>query len=421
MKSFTLLPHSANWKIFHERSQKRSPKVKLPLDKRVGSVDVYRGFVMILMLAEVLSIKKVAAFLPGSSFWHFMAYNQTHVEWVGCSLHDIIQPSFTFLVGVVVPYSIESRQLKGATNAAIWKHTIIRALLLILLGIFLRSTHVTETNFTFEDTLTQIGLGYIFLVVLSFYSVRVQVISLAVILVGYWLLFALYPLPTANFDYVTAGVSHQYEYNLHGFAAHWNQNTNAGYFFDRWFLNLFPRQKPFLNNSGGYNTLNFMPTLGTMILGLLAGQILKTSNKKETEKRNIFLKLGTALIIIGLLLQVTGINPIVKKIWTPAWTLFSGGLCFILLAFFYTLIDIAGVRKWSYLFMIVGVNSIAAYMIAHLGIRDFITHSLYIHLGSGFDKVFGVPYASLVAGGLTLLFEWLILYWMYKKRIFLKI
>lgn len=388
---------------------------------RIASVDVYRGFVMLLMMAEVLSLKTVAEALPENSFWQFLSSQQTHVIWTGCSLHDIIQPSFTFLVGVVLPFSLAGRQGKGQTFNAMLQHTIIRSVVLVCLGIFLRSINSNQTNFTFEDTLTQIGLGYIFLFILSFYSQRVWLISLVVILVGYWLAFALYPLPDAGFDYATAGVTPGWEHNLQGFAAHWNKNTNVAWSFDRWFLNLFPREKTFLYNNGGYATLSFIPTLGTMILGLFAGKALKDTHIKQRDKIKFFIIKGISLIAFALLLHLSGINPIVKKIWTPAWTIFSGGICFMLLALFYGVIDVAHKKSWSFALMVIGVNSIAAYVLADGGVRQFITHSLYIHFGQNFDNLFGSAYTTLVAGGLTLLFMWLILFWMFKKKIFIKI
>jgi len=386
---------------------------------RVASVDVYRGFVMLLMMAEVLSLSKVARALPDSSFWQILSFNQSHVPWVWLGLHDLIQPSFTFLVGVVLPFSIASRKNRGATTGSILQHTIIRSVILIFLGIFLRSISAHQTYFTFEDTLTQIGLGYTFLVIIGFYSQRIQIVALILILFGYWLAFALYPLPDAAFNYTTAGVTANWEHNLQGFAAHWNKNTNLAWAFDRWFLNLFPRETVFLYNEGGYTTLSFIPTLGTMILGLFAGNTLNSSIASR-KKMKIFIITGLCLIAFGILLHVTGINPIVKRIWTPAWTIFSGGICFLFLAFFYGVIDIAGKKKWSFFLMVIGVNSIAAYCISDGGIRSFISRSLSTHFGH-FDQVFGPEYATLVKGGLVLLIIWLILYWMYKKKIFIKI
>src|SRR5436190_14498267 len=102
--------------------------------QRLASVDAYRGLVMFLMMAEVLRLSTVARALPDSGFWQFLAHHQSHVEWVGCSLHDLIQPSFSFLVGVALPFSIAARVAKGAPFGRMFGHSIWRALLLIALG-----------------------------------------------------------------------------------------------------------------------------------------------------------------------------------------------------------------------------------------------------------------------------------------------
>jgi predicted acyltransferase len=123
--------------------------------QRNVAVDAYRGFVMLLMMAEVLHFSGAAAAYPNSMFWNFLGTAQTHVEWTGMDLHDVIQPSFTFLVGVSLPYSLRSRRRKGETFSHMLLHTLWRSVLLIFLGIFLRSTQSPMTNFTFEDTLTR--------------------------------------------------------------------------------------------------------------------------------------------------------------------------------------------------------------------------------------------------------------------------
>ncbi len=387
---------------------------------RIASVDVYRGLVMLLMMAEVIYLANVSKTLPDSAFWQTLAFHQSHVPWTWLSLHDLIQPSFTFLVGVVLPFSMASRKSKGSTFNSLLLHTLKRSLILIVLGIFLRSIYSGQTNYTFEDTLTQIGLGYTFLVLLWFCSRRVQLLALVVILLGYWLAFALYPLPGAGFDFSTTGVTAAWEHNFDGFAAHWNKNTNLAWAFDQWFLNLFPRESVFLFNKGGYATLSFIPTLGTMILGLFAGHALHATQPVK-DKLRFFILTGSGLILLGVLLHVTGINPIVKRIWTPAWTIFSGGICFLLLALFYGIVDVKGKKKWSFFLMVIGVNSIAAYVIADGGVKAFLSSSLHIHLGQQYDQLFGAAYATLVSGGLVLLLEWLILYWLFKNKIFIKI
>ena len=382
------------------------------------AIDAYRGFVMLLMMAEVLQFSRISEAFPGSWFWKILAFNQTHAEWAGCSLHDLIQPGFSFLVGVALPYSIASRLAKGATFGRLLGHAMWRALLLIALGIFLRSMDSPQTNFTFEDTLTQIGLGYVFLFLLGFRSPRWQWTALAVILVGYWLAWALYPVAGPGFNWQAVGVPADWTHHYTGFAAHWNKNANLGQAFDLWFLNLFPRPKPFAYNEGGYLTLSFIPTLGTMILGLIAGRWLRATAPRIPMKRLLFA--GVIGIAAGLLLHVAGICPVVKRIWTPSWTLFSGGASFLLLAGFSWVIEVKGYKKWSFPLVVIGMNSIAAYLIAHW-FEEFIVSSFRINLGQHVFQIFGTALEPLTQGAVVLFTYWLILLWMYRRKLFLKI
>lgn len=382
------------------------------------AVDAYRGFVMLLMMAEVLNLARVARALPESRVWAFLASQQTHVPWAGCSLHDLIQPSFSFLVGVALPYSLARRASTGASQGRLFAHALWRSLILVALGIFLRSMHSGQTNFTFEDTLTQIGLGYPILFLLGLRSPRVQWSALAIILTGYWLAWALYPVHSIPVDYAAVRVPADWPYHYSGFAAHWNKNHNLGQAFDVWFLNLLPREKPFIANGGGYLTLSFIPTLGTMILGLVAGRWLRASAPRIPYRE--LLIAGVAGLAAGLLLHATGLCPVVKRIWTPSWTLFSGGACFLLLAAFCWLIETRGYRRWAFPLVVIGLNSIAAYLIAHL-FEDFIASSFRIHLGAGLFEVFGSALQPFVQGAAILLTYWLILFWMYRRKLFLKI
>ena len=388
------------------------------LPERVVALDVYRGFVMLLMMAEVLQLSRVARAFPDSGFWHLLAYHQTHVPWAGCSLHDTIQPGFSFLVGAALPFSIAARVAKGLSFGRMFGHALWRSFALIALGIFLRSTGGPRTNFTFEDTLTQIGLGYPFLFLLGFRSARVQWTALAVTLGGYWLAWALWPVAGPGFDYQAVGVPADWPHHYTGLAAHWNKNANLGAAFDQWFLNLFPRTSPFVANGGGYLTLSFIPTLGTMILGLAAGRWLR-----ETAPRMPLARLciaGAVGIVVGLLLHLSGICPVVKRIWTPSWTLFSGGLCFLFLAAFCWIVETKGYRKWAFPLIVIGMNSIAAYVIAHLWEAFFIS-SFRIHLGQGAFELFGTGVQPLLRGLAVLAAYWLVLFWMYRRRLFLRI
>jgi heparan-alpha-glucosaminide N-acetyltransferase len=382
------------------------------------AVDAYRGLVMLLMMGEVLQFARVSAYYNHSVFWKILAFNQTHTEWFGCSLHDMIQPSFSFLVGVALPYSIRSRLRKGKLFPQMLAHTIWRSLLLIALGIFLRSLHSSQTYFTFEDTLTQIGLGYTFLFLLAFRPARDQWIAFSAILFGYWLAWALYPAPGPGFDYAAVGVPADWHHLYTGFRAHWNKNSNFGQAFDVWFLNLFPREHPFVANDGGYLTLSFIPTLGTMILGLFAGQWFLDSAPRQPIRR--FLIAGVALFALGLFFHLTGICPIVKRIWTPSWTVFSGGICFLFLAVFSWIIDVKQWRGWAFPLVVVGTNSIAAYLIAHLW-EEFLARNLITNLGAKTFLILGQGLQPLLLGASILLLDWLFLFWMYRRKIFLRI
>ncbi len=401
-----------------ERESQVSGAHAKPLPSRNVAVDAYRGLVMLLMMGEVMKFAAVARAYPQSLFWNVLCYNQTHVEWAGMGLHDTIQPGFTFLVGVALPYSIHSRMSKGQSFAKQLAHTIWRSLVLIALGIFLRSTHSGQTYYTFEDTLTQIGLGYTFAFLLAHCRPRWQWTALGVILFGYWLAWALYPAPGATFDWAAVGVPAHWPYNFSGFAAHWNKNSNLGQALDVWFLNLLPRASRFAYNDGGYLTLSFIPTLGTMLLGLRAGEWFRAAAPKIPVKR--FVVAGALLMAAGLALHFAGICPIVKRIWTPSWTLFSGGVCFFFLAAFSWIIDVKSYRRWAFPLVVVGMNSIAAYLIAHLW-EDFIISSLHIHLGYRVFQVFGAGLEPLMLGTTVMLIFWLVLFWMYRRRIFLRI
>jgi heparan-alpha-glucosaminide N-acetyltransferase len=390
-----------------------------PPPQRLTSIDAYRGFVMFLMLAEVLHFHRVATAVGDNPVLKFLDHHQTHVAWVGCTLHDLIQPSFSFLVGVALPFSLASRVAKGQSRGRMILHAVWRASVLVWLGIFLRSLGSRQTNYTFEDTLTQIGLGYLFLFLLGMRSARDQWIALVVILVGYWAAFVWYRFPDPGTAAKVNGVARNSRELLSGFSAHWNKNQNVAWAFDHWFLNHLPRKEPFLFNSGGYSTLSFIPTLGTMILGLLAGGVLK-SDWPAWRKVGWLAVAGAVSLAAGWVLGELGICPVVKRIWTPSWVLFSGGWCFLILGLSYALIDVAGWRGWVFPLVVIGANSIAAYMMNALFER-FIEDRLKVHLGRDVFLIFGKAYEPLVVGVVVLGIYWLILFAMYRKRILVKV
>ena len=397
----------------------QGPAVSSPTSTRITSIDAFRGLVMFLMLAEVMRLWTLHNAFPESRFWSIVAYNTSHVPWQGCSLHDLIQPAFSFLVGAAMPFSLAKRQANGEPFGRLLAHAAWRSIALILLGIFLRSLERQQTYWTFEDTLTQIGLGYTFLFLLAFTSLRTQIVVFVTILVAFWGAFVLYPLPGPDFDYTKVGVRPDWPYLYSGFLAHFNKNSNLSWAFDVWFLNLFPREKPFLYNSGGWSTLSFIPTLATMMLGLWAGRWLQ-STRTTLEKLKGLLIGGVALTFAGLLLQWLHINPIVKRIWTSSYTLYSGGLILLILAGFYAAIELKGWRKWSFPLLVIGANSIAIYVMSWT-IEHFISSALVRHLGPAPFAIMGPPFEPVLRGIGVLIVFWSILFWMWRRKIFLRI
>ncbi|MGE3821625.1 MAG: acyltransferase family protein [Isosphaeraceae bacterium] len=376
---------------------------------RLVSLDAYRGLVMLAMASGGFALTEVARNHPDSQALTILAGQFEHVPWRGCSFWDLIQPSFMFIVGVAMPFSYASRADRGDGWANQFGHALRRSIILVLLAVFLSSAWSKSTNWVFVNVLAQIGLGYPIVFLLLGKSPRLQFAAALGILAAYWLWFAAYPLPTA-----AAGAG---EGGLTGFLAHWEKHANPAAAFDRWFLNLFPRPdgQPFTTNDGGYATLNFVPSIATMLFGVIAGEWLRSSRSGPAKVRGL-LAWGVAALAVGMVLDVT-LCPVVKRIWTPSWAIFSAGWTLLLLGAFHGLIDVAGYRRWAFPMVVVGVNSIAFYVMAQL-MKPFVAKQLAIHLG---PELFGGDLGPLIRSAAVLGVFWLIALAMYRQRIFVRI
>ena len=385
---------------------------------RLVSLDAYRGAIILLMASGGLGLARATRNLDPGSPWKWIGQQVEHADWAGATLWDFIQPAFIFLVGVALPWSLASRMTRGQRFGAVLAHATWRSLVLVLLAVFLTSAWSPQTDWLFTNVLAQIGLGYPLLFMLAFTRPRAQWFTAFGILVAYWLAFALYPLPASDFDWKAVGVPDDWP-RLAGFAAHWEKGANFAAAFDRWFLNLFSRPTSYVFSEGGYQTLNFVPSLATMIFGMLAGRLLRGELAPGTKVVPL-LTFGLAGIAVGAAIAAAGLCPIVKRIWTPSWTIFSAGVVSVVLAGFYGIIDGRGFRRWSFPFVVAGMNSIALYCLWQL-MGGFIKYNVRRHLGLGVFEVLGSDYTPMLERGAVLVVLWLILLWMYRRGVFLRI
>jgi predicted acyltransferase len=228
-------------------------------------------------------------------------------------------------------------------------------------------------------------------------------------------------LPAPDFDYERAGVSSAWlaEHGLTGFAAHWQRGSNPAAAFDVWFLNLFPRTTPHSSGHAGLTTLNFVPLIGTMILGLMAGALLR-SERHPGEKVRWLAGAGVAGIAAGALLGWAGVCPVVKTLWTPSWVLLSGGWCFLFLAAAYAWVDWGGHRKWAAPLVVIGMNSIVAYCLART-YPHFAFNSLRRVFGWETFRVFGEAFEPVCYGVAVLATFWAGLFVLYRLKVFIRI
>lgn len=367
--------------------------------ERLVSLDILRGATMAFLCLEVLRLPLGVEKFPDSAFWLFVSTQASHTAWTGMTVWDLIQPAFMFMVGVALPWSVANRRAQGQTSDGLWRHALWRSFALILLGLMLVSLQATHTRFEFTNVLTQIGLGYMVVFALAWTTTRVQLVAGLSILLLTYLVFVLYP----AVDY----------------ASHWGRHDNAAAAFDLWFINLFPNAEVFTGHPSSYTTLNFVPAIVTMLAGVLTGETLRSS---EAPIRRAGRITGWSLLslIIGLILDLTGVCPSIKRLWTPSWVLISSGIVGGLVAATYWLADIRGVaRPFEYL-RIVGLNSLALYMVLHLW-EPFLSDLLLTHLRwnllSGLTETAAIFAARLGEYALLILF----CVWLHGRRIYLRV
>ncbi len=372
---------------------------------------------MLFMATGGLGFAALASNHPDSGFWSFLKFHTTHAAWIGGGAWDFIQPSFMLMVGVAIPFSLASKLSAGVSQSSLTLQALGRSCLLIALAIFLTTGDRSQPEFAFHNVLAQIGLGYFFVFLLAGRGWKIQTAAIFVLAFLTWAAFKSHPLPGPGTNFRDFGVAGERlkQCVLPGDFGHWDMGTNFAANFDRWFLNLFPTAKPFVFNGGGYQTLNFVPAIITMTLGLMAGEVLR-SERSPRGKVRWLLSVGAACLVVGLLAGAT-VCPIIKRLWTPSWALYSGGIVLWVLAAFYFVIDVQGLRRWAFPLTVVGMNSIAIY-VAHSLFAGPLAGIGRTYLGKAtFSGEYGPLWSSLFVTG-TL---WLFCYWLYRRQIFLKV
>ena len=374
---------------------------------------------MLMMASAGFALYGVSKLRPYDPLIAALGPECDHAEWVGCTLWDLIQPSFMFMVGVALPWSLASRRARGESTWTMTFHALWRAVALVLLATFLQSNGKPRTDWTFPNVLAQIGLAYPFLFLISFARPLVQWLAAIAILVAYWLAFVLYTPPEMNWKEL--GLKENWEH-LSGFAAHWDKHLNLAGAFDRWFLNLFRRgpNNVFKANEGGYQTLNFIPSLGTMIFGVLAGQFLR-GDLPVKEKALHLAFFGCIAIAFGYALDYFGVCPMVKRIWTPTFAIYSAGWAALMLSGFMAAVEVHGWKRWAFPFIVAGLNPITLYCMWQMVVGGLVRENFKTHFGQDIFKVFGPDFEQSLFRAAHVTVMWLILLWMYRRKIVIRI
>jgi predicted acyltransferase len=363
---------------------------------RVYSLDALRGFDMFWISGGDILMISLAAF-TGWPIFNWAAEQMEHVAWNGFHFYDMIFPLFLFIAGVSMPYSIAKRKDRGESMSKIYTHLLIRLFLLLLLGII----HNRFLQFDFENqryasVLGRIGLGWFFAAVIMLNTnIRGQLLWFWGILLAYWAAMALIPVPGYG-------------------AGNFTQEGSLAGYVDRLLL----PGRLYLGNHDPEGIFSTIPAISTALLGVLTGQLLAGNIKKYSPFQKVMFLFAAGIICL-ILGKVWGIVfPINKNLWTSSFVLFAGGWSLLLLTVFYLIIDVWGFRKWSFFFVVIGLNSILIYML-NGGIMNFEQMGGYFF--GGLAKLFSDPAGNVILISGSILCMWTFLYILYRNRIFLKI
>ena len=362
--------------------------------QRLYSLDALRGFDMFwIMGAEEIFHSMAKA--TNAPFWMILSNQFTHPAWNGFHFYDLIFPLFLFIAGVATPYSVGRDLQKGKTkNEVVWR-VIKRGLILVLLGIIYNNGLELKplSAIRFGSVLGRIGLAYMFANIIYIYAKHTaQIIWFFALLIGYWLLLKFTSAP----GYPMGDLTMQ-----GNFASYIDRSILPG----RLYLVIHDPE----------GLMSTIPAISTGLLGILTGSYLKNSETNDSKKA---LNMAIAgIIFIGLALLWNLDFPINKNLWTSSFVLNVGGISLLLLSLFYYLIDVLGYRSWTFFFRVIGMNSILIYMSGRFINWEYSTNGFFKWVG----QLIGNPYGAVAMAICFIMVKWAFLYFMYKKKIFLRV
>jgi predicted acyltransferase len=359
---------------------------------RIASIDALRGFDMFWIVGgeEIFhSLDRVV----GSPLTNFFHIQLQHVPWEGFRFYDLIFPLFLFIVGMVLPFSLTRRLERGESRGGLYKHLGVRLGLLFLLGL----VHNGLLDFNLHTlripgVLQRIAICYFLAgIVMMNTGVRGQMIAIGSILLSYWAIVALAPVPGIGAGVITP------------------QGNICGY-LDR---TLLPH--PFCCYVFGDNEgiLSTLPAVATTLLGALAGHWLRSSRAPQRKAAGLALA-GVASLALGYFWGIW--FPVIKNIWTSPYVLVAAGWSVLLVALFYWIIDVRGWSRWAFFFTVIGMNPILIYVVRSQFNFAHVTH-VFVR---GFIDSFGA-YTPVVMDFCVFMTGWLFLYFLYRKKVFLKV
>lgn len=387
-----------------------------PAAVRATYLDAVRGLAVLACISAGMGVAQVARHFPDDATWQVLARQTQPAAWVGCTGWDMIQPAFFFLVGVSLTYSAGRRWAQRRSLLRMLPRAVLRAVVLVALGILVASEGAEQTRWTFVNPLAQIGLGYLFAFFLWRCHAVVQAAAAALILGGWWASFAFTPPPPEGFDFAAVGAEAG---PLPGAAAAWTKNANPATYADQRFLNLFPRTERFTHDPQGRTTLAFLPGVATMLLGLLAGSLFRSTSPWWSKL--LWPILGGGLLLgAGLALHEYHLCPIVPRLGSPSWVLYSGGWLLWALTASYLLVNLLRARWLVWPLAVPGSNPLPLYLLAMLA-APWFERTLATHFGPAYANSFGAPFAPLVRAAAVFLLLWLLALWMHRRRAYLRL